>query len=120
MSFDALIATPGQSASRGSERMTRAPHPDGPLIGAVVVFTGGLSLSRNDAADLAARHGMEVGRSVTKTTSHLVVGDQDLAVLAGHETSSKHRKAEQMRAAGHPIRIMGETEFLELVSLNGR
>ena len=61
--------------------------------------------------DLAARAGMNVKANVTNQITHLVVGDQDLSVLAGHTKSSKHRKAEEMRAAGHHILIMGETEF---------
>lgn len=118
-SFGEIIALSGQTVGhRRSRPDTRNAHPDGHLMGAVVVFTGSLSLNRSDAADLAARCGMDVAGNVTKTTTHLVVGDQDLGVLAGHRASSKHRKAEQMRAAGHPIRILGETEFLELVSLN--
>lgn len=52
--------------------------------------------------------GVEPG--VTKTTIMLVVGDQDLDKLAGHENSSKHRKAEQLISAGRPIRIVGETD----------
>ena len=46
----------------------------------------------------------------------LVVGDQDLNVLAGHTKSSKHRKAEDMQSAGHPIRIIGESSFKSLVA----
>ncbi|MFU8825709.1 BRCT domain-containing protein [Yoonia sp.] len=117
MSFDAVITSSGRTRHLGRPRPeTRTAHPEGPLIGAVVVFTGSRSLSRHDAADLAAQHGMEVGSTVTNATPHLVVGDQYLSVLAGHRTSSKHRKAERMHAAGHPIRVFGATEFLDLVS----
>ncbi|OYW42192.1 MAG: exonuclease, partial [Rhodobacterales bacterium 12-64-8] len=57
-----------------------------------------------------------VKAGVTKETTHLVVGDQDLSVLAGHTKSSKHRKAEDMQRAGHPIRIIGESAFKSLVA----
>jgi DNA polymerase-3 subunit epsilon len=82
----------------------------------VAVFTGALGMSRNEAAELAARVGMSVKPGVTKETTHLVVGDQDLTVLAGHTKSSKHRKAEDLQRAGHPIRIIGESEFKSLVA----
>jgi DNA polymerase-3 subunit epsilon len=44
-----------------------------------------------------------------------VVGDQDIAKLAGREKSSKHRKAEELSLAGKPIRIICERDFQELV-----
>ena len=44
----------------------------------------------------------------------LLVGDQDVQRLAGHEKSSKHRKAEQLIQTGQPIRILRETDFREL------
>jgi DNA polymerase-3 subunit epsilon len=59
---------------------------------------------------------MNVKAGVTNQTTHLVVGDQDLSVLAGHTKSSKHRKAEEMCEAGHPLRIMGETDFKQAIS----
>ena len=80
-----------------------------------MVFTGALGLSREAAADLAAQSGMAVKTGVTRLTDYLVVGDQDLTVLGGHSKSSKHRKAEEMQTAGHPIRIIGETMFKEMV-----
>jgi DNA polymerase-3 subunit epsilon len=46
----------------------------------------------------------------------LVVGDQDVRKLAGHEKSSKHVKAEQLIAKGQSIRILGESDFLRIVS----
>ena len=82
------------------------------------MFTGALTIPRREAADFAALVGCEVDASVTKRTTLLVVGDQDVQRLAGHEKSSKHRKAEQLTAMGQPIRILRETDFRELVKLS--
>ncbi len=95
----------------------RAGNPDGSLHGEVVVFTGALAIPRREAADLAASIGCEVDSGVTKKTTLLVVGDMDVQRLAGHEKSSKHRKAEDLASKGQPIRIIRETDFLELVSM---
>lgn len=97
-------------------KVTLEGDPAGALAGSVVVFTGALRMSRTEAATRAAQAGMCVRAGVTKQTTHLVVGDQDLSVLAGRDKSSKHRKAEEMRDAGHPIRIIGESAFRALVA----
>ncbi len=112
--FDAL--TRPAPRRRYPPAVTKEGDPAGGLSGTFVVFTGALSLSRSAAAGLAAAAGMSVRATMTKQITHLVVGDQDLTVLAGHTKSSKHRKAEEMQSAGHPIRIMGETEFRALVA----
>lgn len=93
----------------------RDGNPEGDLFGEIVVFTGALEQPRSEAADLAASIGCQVAQNVTKKTTLLVVGDQDVSRLAGHEKSSKHRKAEQLAADGHQIRIIRETDFKELV-----
>jgi DNA polymerase-3 subunit epsilon len=64
---------------------------------------------------MAAKVGCEVAPGVTKKTTILVVGDQDIKKLAGHEKSSKHRKAEELALAGKRIRIIQESDFQELV-----
>ena len=97
--------------------LTAAGNPEGPLHGEVVVFTGALSIPRREAAQLAADTGCEVDASVNKTTTLLVVGDQDIRRLAGHKKSSKHRKAEQLIAVGQRIRILGESDFRRLIEL---
>ncbi len=97
--------------------ITRDGNPNGPLYGETLVFTGSLSLPRREAADAASSAGCEVANSVTKHTTLLVVGDQDIRVLAGHEKSSKHRKAEELIAEGQRIRIVGESDFRHLVAL---
>jgi DNA polymerase-3 subunit epsilon len=96
----------------------RDGNPEGPLFGEVVVFTGVLEIPRREAADMAARLGCQVGSGVTKETTLLIVGDQDIKRLAGHEKSSKHRKAEKLIAEGHSIRILRESDFKELAALS--
>jgi DNA polymerase-3 subunit epsilon len=113
LTFEELIK-PARKNHRAA--ITREGDPAGALSGSVVVFTGALSMSREEAAAVAARVGMDVKSSVTNKTTYLVVGDQDLNVLAGHTKSSKHRRAEEMQNAGHPIQIVGETEFGALVN----
>ncbi len=96
------------------KRLLMDINPSGPLLGEVVVFTGALMIPRNTAAALAADLGCEVGTSVTKKTTLLVVGDQDVEKLAGHKKSVKHRKAEELISKGQSIRILRESDFQEL------
>jgi DNA polymerase-3 subunit epsilon len=97
--------------------ITRDGSPEGPLHGEVLVFTGSLTMLRREAADAASAAGCEVDARVTERTSLLVVGDQDIRKLAGHEKSSKHRKAEDLITGGQKIRIIGETDFHRIVGL---
>jgi DNA polymerase-3 subunit epsilon len=105
-----------QVASPSYYRIARGGDPGGPLYGEAVVFTGALHVPRREAADLAARLGCRVLDGVSKKTTILVVGDQDVMKLAGHEKSSKHRKAEDLIDGGHSIRILKESDFLEIVA----
>lgn len=98
--------------SSSGAQIRREGDGDGPLLGESIVFTGALQLPRRQAADLAHEAGAAVEAGVTKHTTLLVVGDQDLDKLAGHEKSSKHRKAEALIAKGQPIRILGEADFM--------
>ena len=104
------------SITNYSGRIERDGNVDGPLSGEVAVFTGALEIPRSEAADLAASIGCQVTPGVTKKTTLLVVGDQDIKKLGGHEKSSKHRKAEEMIQQGQAIRILCESDFRFLVS----
>ena len=104
-------------AGSGSSSIWREGNPEGPLFGEVVVFTGALSISRREAAELAAQAGCEVVPTVRKTTTLLVVGDQDIKKLAGHDKSLKHRKAEDLISKGQNIRILGESDFKKILSV---
>jgi DNA polymerase-3 subunit epsilon len=102
--------------STSSEDIARDGNPDGALYGEVLVFTGALAISRREAADMAARIGCAVGEAVTKKTTILVVGDQDVTKLAGHAVSAKQRKAQQLIRKGQALRILKESDFRELVA----
>jgi DNA polymerase-3 subunit epsilon len=95
--------------------LTLAGNSEGPLYGENLVFTGALSIPRREAAALAAVIGCKVEQNVTKHTTMLVVGDQDILKLAGYDKSIKHRKAEQLIANGNNIKIIGESDFKKLV-----
>jgi DNA polymerase-3 subunit epsilon len=45
-----------------------------------------------------------------------VVGDQDVRHLAGHEKSSKHRKAETLIQSGQYLKVISEQDFARLVA----
>lgn len=105
------------NAPSSNQSVMRDGNADGPMFGEFIVFTGALSITRQQAADLAAKVGCAVTSGVTKKTTILCVGDQDISRLAGETKSSKHRKAESMIEAGQPIRIIRETDFVEMVSV---
>lgn len=98
-----------------SRLVQKEGNPDGELYGETLVFTGALLTPRVEAATLAASAGCIVGAGVTKKTTLLVVGDQDITKLTGKEKSSKHIKAELLISQGQKIRILKESDFKELI-----
>jgi DNA polymerase-3 subunit epsilon len=85
------------------------------LFGEVLVFTGALVIPRREASILASNIGCKVAGKVTKKTTLLVVGDQDVSKLAGKVKSSNHLKAEELILLGQGIRILKESDFQELI-----
>lgn len=104
--------------TRQRDPVTRQGDPDGPLAGEVMVFTGALTLPRSQAADLAASAGADVRSGVSKKTTLLVVGDQDVSKLVGRDKSSKHRKAEKLIESGIRIRVLSESDFRQLLEVS--
>ena len=81
-----------------------------------MVFTGALSIRRQEAWDAVARCGATVEKSVTKRTTMLVVGDGFL----GHDpvdfSTGKAAKAVQWRAKGQRIEVLTETDLVDLLA----
>ena len=101
------------SSSRGSA-VKRDGDPNGPLCGEVMVFTGTLSMTRLEAAKVAAKLGCTVDDNVTKKTTLLVVGGANADRFGLYQKSSKHRKAEFLVAKGYQVRIIREADFHKL------
>ncbi len=97
-------------------KIKRQGDPNGPLYGEVVVFTGELSIPRQDAAKKAASVGCDVVDGVSKKVTLLIKGIQDKSRLAGKELSNKEIKAQELISKGHNIRILSENDFMELVN----
>lgn len=111
---------PSSSDGKGSTgKCAREGHSSGPLFGETIVFTGTLSLVRAKAAEIAANAGCQVADNVSKKTTLLVVGNQDIRVLAGQTKSSKHRDAEERILKGQAIRILAESDFECLMQIEG-
>jgi DNA polymerase-3 subunit epsilon len=90
-------------------------NPDGPLHGEVVVFTGALSMPRQEAASAAAKAGCTVAPGVTKKTTLVVIGDGFVQGIEKPEKSAKHVKAEALIAQGIPIRLLTESDFAAMI-----
>lgn len=89
-----------------------APTAESPLGGRSFVFTGKMAtLDRRAAQGKVVALGGTAPDSVNKATTDLVVGDDK----SDGKKSTKEKAAEKLVAAGAPLRIMSETEFLALV-----
>lgn len=118
---DWLLRVRQPIAHGGSSPIAQGGDRSGPLAGEVIVFTGALTLPRREAAKIAADAGIDVADGVTRQTTLLVVGDQDLERLADGETkSSKHRRAEYLIKGGQPLRILSEADFQALIAIKIR
>jgi len=92
-------------------------RPDNPLFGMNVVFTGKMeSMKRDDARAAVVKIGGNAPERLTQETDLLVVGVQDLRVVGEKGLSGKMKTAEKYRAAGCPIEIIDEADFLEMLN----
>ncbi len=100
----------------GSRPASRRGNLAGHLSGETIVFTGALTIARRKAVDLAAAAGADVAGAVSRRTTLLVVGTEDLRGTGSRAKSSKHRKAEALAGSGAEISIIGEEDFLRLIA----
>lgn len=97
------------------KKVRRDGDPAGPLFGMAVVFTGDLSVPREEAADIAHGLGLCVKGSVSRKVSLLVVGSSGGRRPEWPEKSSKQLRAETLISEGHDMIVMSETDFFRLV-----
>lgn len=86
------------------------------LSGKIIVFTGTLSITREEAMKLAANCGAIPNASVTSKTNYLVVGNDDYNKFKLGNKSNKMIKAEQLIAKGQDLEMITEDDFLELIN----
>ncbi|WP_406540887.1 BRCT domain-containing protein [Clostridium ljungdahlii] len=81
-----------------------------------MVFTGELkSLGRKEAMQKVVNLGGTLKSGVSKKTDYLIVGNQDKSLVGENGISSKEEKAAELNENGSSIKILNESEFLELI-----
>ena len=104
--------------SKNLQPQTDVLDKDHPLYGKSIVFTGDLSISRRDAAQLAVNCGAVVKSGVSSKTNFLVVGVQDPSLVGEKGTSTKEDTAMRLNACGKAeVCFLPEQEFLKLVGM---
>jgi DNA polymerase-3 subunit epsilon len=91
--------------------------PEGFLFGETLLFTGKLSIPRNQAATIAANAGCNIIDRFNLTTTILVIGELDPRSLKGNTKSTKQKQAEKAIQNGQYIRILAEEDFYNLIKL---
>ncbi len=95
---------------------TRKINKAHPFFNANIVFTGKLkSMTRGEASQLVLNNGGICKDNITRNTGYLVIGDYDLTSFSDVFASIKMQKVEKMINQGHPIKILGESQFLNIV-----
>jgi DNA polymerase-3 subunit epsilon len=90
---------------------------DSPFQDKIIVFTGTLTCgwTRKEAAQQIVDAGGNVAASVSKKVNYLVLGMQDAFRVKDGEHSSKMLRAAELRAAGCPIELLAEDDFLQML-----
>ena len=85
------------------------------LKGKRIAFTGFLSRPRNEAIAAARRAGAVVQGSMGRETDVLVRGRPNAQQIAGKAGGTKLIEARRLAGKGHPVRVIGESQFWKLV-----
>lgn len=96
-----------------------APLQSSPVLqGERIAFTGTLaSMTHRQAMDLVESHGGQSSQHVSHQTTLLVVGEEGWPLEADGRISVKLDQARQLHEKGEPVRIVSESEWLTLLSV---
>lgn len=87
-----------------------------PLYQKICVFTGKLErMTRTEAMQIVADLGGINGKSVTKETNYLILGNNDYCTSIKDGKSIKQKKAEQLKLEGQDIEILSEDTFYDMI-----
>lgn len=87
-----------------------------PLYKKNIIFTGKLSIEREDAMQSAANVGAILKNDISRKIDYLVVGEKDSEFCDADGLSKKERKAKELieNGKGH-IQIISDAEFMKLL-----
>jgi tetratricopeptide (TPR) repeat protein len=99
-----------------------SPLASSPVLqGERVSFTGVLaSMTHAKAGELVAEHGGEAAEHISRQTTMLVVGEEGWPLEDDGSPSVKLEQAERLRSSGNELRIVSESDFLQLLGLADR
>lgn len=107
--------------SAAAEAVLGVPGGAQVLSGQVVSFTGTLaSMTHRAALELTERAGGRGVHSVTQGTTLLVIGEEGWALEDDGRASLKLRQALQLVSEGAGIRIVAESDWLQMLGLDER
>lgn len=85
--------------------------PASPLLGKIVVFTGTLSMSREEAMQAAVNAGAVLKGNVVNKTDYLVIGESTTGTMSG-----KEKKAAEINQSGKGhVTLLDEVAFTRLL-----
>ncbi|MEM7519220.1 MAG: BRCT domain-containing protein, partial [Planctomycetota bacterium] len=101
----------------GAEVEAATSEQDADLGNQSFLFTGKLStMTRKEAQGKVTDANGTNAKSVTKTLDYLVIGDEGSPLFGEGAKGSKMVKAEGLQDEGHPVKIISETAFLQMLS----
>jgi len=104
-----------KTASMVSQEVQKTLH------GERVVFTGTLaSMTHRQAAQLAETHGGTAALNVSRQVTLLVIGEEGWPLEADGTPSVKLQQVNRLRDEGAAIRIVSESDWLEILGLQDR
>lgn len=86
------------------------------FYGKRIVFTGELkSMSRKEAMQKVVNLGGVLKSNISSITDYLIVGVQDKSLVGEDGMSIKEKNAYELIKKGNPIKILSESDFLNLI-----
>lgn len=104
---------PGANGRSGTPEQNQDADEEHPLYGKVMVFTGALSVPREQAWEWAASVGAIPEANVTKRTNILVIGSNFVGDNLADFGTGKAQKALMLLEKGQAIEVMNEREFVD-------
>lgn len=82
----------------------------------IISFTGALEFfTRKQAYAVVKSFGGQIRSSISKDTTHLVVGHYSKSLFDSSPLTNKEQLALESQQHNIPIKVINETEFLELI-----